>query len=155
MAWQDDVRAIVRSLIYDMDTPYTYSDDKIDTLIIHAAALLINDIVFPVNYVVDISGETIDPEPTDQAFEVLLAYKTACLLARAELKVYSLRGIMVKDGPSQIDLRESSKYMSELFKNLCDKYDELKMAYLVNNSPGQAITGPIVYDWLPIIHGNM
>ncbi len=101
MAYLDDMMLVTRSLIYDLDTPYTYSDTKVKQLMFSAAKLLSFEIDLS-DYTIDINGQTIVPDPTNN-IQSLICLKTACMLANAESKVYTMDSIVIKDGPSTID----------------------------------------------------
>ena len=74
---------------------------------------------------------------------MLTVYKSACILIGSEVKTESANAISIKDGPSAIDLRGVANSLHVLYKDLCQRYDELLKAYQYNNTlVGQAILGP-------------
>lgn len=144
MAYLDDTRLLIRSVIFDMTTPYTYSDDKLNELIIASAKLIQFEIASLSDYVISINDQTIVPDPSDN-FIALLVLKTACLIANAESKTYSLGALVVKDGPSTISSTEAAGYANERRKTICEEYLDAKIQYISGNDAfGVAIIGSIV-----------
>ena len=135
MTWEIEIVEQVRVLINDLaDTP-TYTDARIERVIIIAANQVTQELQFERNYIVDISDADIVPDPTDSdpkdyTFMNLIALKAACLIMGGELKQYSLiGGISVKDGPSSIDTGNLFKNLSELSKQICGDYAAEKTRY--------------------------
>jgi len=153
MAYLNDIITMVRSVIYDITEPYTYSDTNLQTLVITTARLLIFELDFDTDYTIDISGQTISPDPSeDYDFISLLVLKMSCLIAGAESKVYGLGAISVKDGPSSIDTSGSVKTAHDRMVFLCNKYEQTKMQYMSGKGAGKAIIGSIVENRL---YGNI
>lgn len=153
--WKNDTRALVRSLIYDISEPYTYPDSDLNTLILHAAKILCNEVNFQYN--ISLSTGQADPSPDDDSdFIVLCSYKTVCMIAAAEVKTYALdNGISVKDGPSSIDFSNAGSAAQKRYQDFCEQYEEKRMQYLTGNSPGKIISGPIVNENCHYYKGNM
>ena len=69
--------------------------------------------------------------------------ETAEAFLGSEVKTESANAISIKDGPSAIDLRGVTANLTNLYKDLCAKYEELLSTYQYNNTlVGQAILGP-------------
>lgn len=150
MSWQGQISTIVRHLINDVDhSSYKYSDKRIETSILVASYLVTNDASFPNNYDINVEQCLLSPDPTDQetkddAFVVLAAMKTACIIVGSEIKSEASNAISVRDGVSSIDLRGVASTLAILYKDLCDKYEKLLHDYKEDDRAlaGQSILGP-------------
>lgn len=152
--WKNDCRVILRSIIFDMTEPYTYEDSKLNTLLVHAAKILCNEV--PLNYNVNISTGDVSPDPSDDNnFIVLLCYKTACMIAAAEVKTYAMGSIVVRDQFSSIDMTQQGVHAQKRYENLCEQYDDLRMQYLIGNNLGKVVSGPNFFENLPYYRGNI
>lgn len=145
--WIKDIRLLVRSIINDVIEPYEYDDSKINTLIIHAAKIMVNELVLP--YEINLCNNTITPDPScDNNFIVLCAYKTSCMFAAAELKAISMNSMSVRDGPSSIDFGPMTTEARKRYEDICDQYEQKKLQFLINNNTGSVISGPIHVEGL-------
>lgn len=149
MAWQDQMTIILRSLINDLDdSPYTYADARLQTILLVSARLMLINVDFANSYTVDVTNATLTPDPTDpatqdDAFVVLTSLRAACIILGNEIKAESGNAISIKDGPSAIDLRGVTGTLTTLYKDLSSRYEELLLEYRAGNSvAGQAILGP-------------
>lgn len=144
MAWADVMIPIVRGLVFDLETPYTYSDARLTTLIVTAAALVVSTVDFGTSYTVDTANETIVPDPSaDDDFVALVSLKAACIISQGEARDAARKAISVKDGPSFIDTKDRAKHLYELAKDVCEKYQKAEIAYKVGDgSIGRAIVSP-------------
>lgn len=156
MSWQTSIRSLVRVLVNDLDTPYTYSDARIDTFAVTAAYMMLTEASFAYAYTVNISAETISPDPSaDEDFLTLSALYASYLIVRNEAKAWSLRSIRVEDGPSRIDVGKVYDNLTKLADQLFKQYNDALISYMAGNSiAGQAITGPDVVNFLDIRMGN-
>lgn len=148
MAWQTELVRMVRGLINDLDSPYTYSDDRIQEVILISSQLILLDLDFANTYTVDLDQVILSPDPTtptkDNAFINLVSLKSACMVDQWKLRGDSRRAIKVVDGKSSIDLTGILTAQRMLFGvGACKAFDEAKTEYLLGESnPGQAILGP-------------
>lgn len=144
MNWKNHASVMVRHLINDVDeTSYKYSQSRLETTLIVAAHLVVQEIDFADTYIVNVVEESIIPDPTTNSqFMNLLVLKTACIILGSEVKVESANSISIKDGPSAIDLRGVSATLLTLYKDLCDKYDTAVNDYGFSGSNGKIIIGP-------------
>tara|TARA_Y100001936_G_scaffold164608_1_gene160726 strand:+ start:234 stop:749 length:516 start_codon:yes stop_codon:yes gene_type:complete len=145
MAWTTDLLLFVRTLIGDLDSS-KYTDARLEQIIV-VGAYNVNDATdFDYTYTVDIAAKTISPDPVDNKdtdFTVLTAYKSACIIVGSEVKTEAANSLSLRDGPSAIDLRGVATTLNALYKDLCQKYEELLDAYKAGNRIyGQAILGP-------------
>jgi len=145
MAWKTDLVLMLRSLVGDLDMT-TYTDERLKQIIVAGAYNVANDADFTETYVIDITAVSISPDPVDKKdtdFSCLTVFKSACILMGSEAKTQSTNAISIKDGPSSIDLRAVSKNYYILYKDFCEKYEEILKTYQYNNTlVGQVILGP-------------
>lgn len=149
MSWEGQMGTIVRHLIDDIDPDnYTYSDHRVETTILVAAQLSQMNVDYAQKYDVNVESCTLTPDPTDpknedEAFITLVSLKAACVILGGEYKKAAGCAISVKDGPSAIDKRGIPASLAMLYKDICDKYEQLVLEYRAGNSiAGTAILGP-------------
>lgn len=137
MAWQDEIMVIVRELLGDVETPYTFSDSRMEQVIVVGAQFVNSEIEFDVTYTIDVDATTISPDPTssrDDLFISLVSLKTACILSRALLRTTaSSEGVRIKDGMGEIDVKGRFAAANEMAKSFCDAYQKAKMEYMAGN----------------------
>jgi len=149
MAWQNEMVRIVRHLINDLDSSnYTFTDDRLEESVLVASQLLLKEVDFDNVYTIDTDALDMSPDPTtletkDDAFINLACLKATCIILGSEVRTNSLNAIVVKDGPSSIDMRGISAGLHMLYRDMCDKYDHYIMQWKAGNSiAGQAILSP-------------
>ena len=149
MSWQGQMCTIVRHLINDVDpAAYTFTPSRIETTILVASQLLIMNVDFNNTYTINIEGNTLSPDPTDDGtkddpFITLASLRAACIILGSEIRKESGNAISIKDGPSAIDLRGVTQTLTVLYKDLCEKYEQALVEYRAGNSvTGQSILGP-------------
>ena len=149
MAWQNEMVRIVRHLINDLDSSnYTFTDDRLEESALVAAQLLLKEVDFDNTYTVDTDALDMSPDPTtlatkEDAFINLVCLKSACVILGSEVRTNSLNAIVVKDGPSSIDMRGIAAGLNNIYKDMCAKYDHYVMQWKAGNSiAGQAILSP-------------
>ena len=149
MSWQGQISTMVRHIISDVDpTNYKYSPHRIETTILVAAHFLAVETALKQPFNINVEQCRLSPDPTDEAtrdddFISLVTLKTACIILGSEVKAESGNAIAIKDGPSSIDLRGVSGTLVTLYKDICQKYEQMLMDYKAGNSlAGQAILGP-------------
>lgn len=132
---------VLRSIIGDdSDTP-TYSDARLQTALVIAAQVVLMEVSFSNSYEVDIINETISPDPTDSTtrdnpFITLITTKAACRLSRGESKISSGQAIRVKDGSSEVDLKDAAKYKQAVADSFCKEYQDMKFEYETTGNTG-------------------
>lgn len=148
MAWNEEIIPLTRGLIgdIDLDTP-TYSDSTIQQYIIYAAHFILSELDFPTPYVVDMSQQTIMPDPTtptrDTSFINVVALKAALFVLNGEIKAATSQAVRITDGPSSIDMTAIYKAKLELLKQLQINLDQIVLAISIGDfSAGQAILSP-------------
>jgi len=149
MSWQGQMSTIVRHLVNDLDpATYKYSDNRIETSILVASQLMIMNVDFNNVYDINVESCLLSPDPTDQEtkdnpFITLSSLRAACIIIGSEIRSESGNAISIKDGPSAIDLRGVTQTLTVLYKDLCQKYENLLLEYRAGSSvAGHAILGP-------------
>ena len=146
MAWTRDMVKIVRGLINDLTVPYSYMDVRLQELICVGAVLTMQEVDFAHAYVVDLSANTITPDPTnvnDADFQALVSLRTACLISQCEYRDSAKKAIAVKDGPAHVDTKDRAKHLGDLSEGACTAYQQAKGNFNTGDgSLGRAIVGP-------------
>ena len=150
MSWQGQMTTVVRHLVNDTDsTNYKFTDNRLETSILVAAQLVISETDFNNSYDINVAGCRLSPDPTDSGtkdndFIALVCLKTACIILGGDIRSESGNAISITDGPSAIDLRGVTQTLAVLYKDMCEKYDNMLFAYESGESSvnGQAILGP-------------
>jgi hypothetical protein len=142
--WQSIIIPIVRGLIFDVSNPYRYSEARLEELILVSSILVFQDVDFQTSYTVNLSCNTITPDPSDDHdFVAIVALRTACMISQGEHRNAARQALSVKDGPSAIDTRDSATHYGGLAKNACDAYEKSKLSYQIGDgSVGRAIVSP-------------
>jgi hypothetical protein len=149
MAWQGQISTMVRHIINDVDPAnYKYTPRRLETTILVAAHLLTTEVDLKNDYQINVEQCHLDPDPTesdtrDNDFLSLVAIKASCIILGSEVKAESGNAISIKDGPSSIDLRGVSGTLVALYKDICQKYEQMLLDYQAGNSiAGHAVLGP-------------
>jgi hypothetical protein len=121
MSFESDVLLMVRHLIDDIecDPAYTYSDDRLLSLIFVSASLVNMDLGG--SYTINLSGQSISPTP-DADFNNLVALKAACRLLSAIAISYARNDFKVQDGPSIVDIKGISDKLKDSSRLFCEDY---------------------------------
>jgi len=156
MPWKIDLVLMLRSIIGDLDKA-KFTDERIKQILVVGAYNVLNDADFSETYTVNVAAVSISPDPItekDTDFSTLTVYKSACILLGSEVKTEAANAISIKDGPSAIDLRGVTANLTNLYNDLCAKYDALLKTYQYNNTlVGQAILGPYSPGSM-VVNGN-
>lgn len=147
--WTDIFPIVIRQLINDTASPYRYSDSRLEDLTIVSAVFVIRDVEFSTSYTIDINNSTITPDPSsDNDFIALVSLRVACMILSGEFTTASDKGIIVKDGPSMIDMSKMIDAKKQLAETACKNYDKARTNYVYGDgSFGRAIVTPFrIYD---------
>lgn len=145
MSWQATMRTIVRHLVDDSVSPYTFSDSRLEEAIVVSAQLLVLDTDFGQVYTVNIPATGITPDPVDSvdnSFVNLVSLKAGCLVLGSKIQTESANSISVTDGPSQINMGGNLAGYKMVYEDLCSRYDESKLNYQAGGRAGTVILGP-------------
>lgn len=164
MTWQTVLTPMLRGYIGDIDTPQTYTDFKLQTLLLYAAQTVNTEVGFGApltigiltGYQIDVNASSIYPDPTismsggyDNGFLNLTVLQAACLLTRSEMRPAAITALSVKDGISNLDLRDVFKAKQALAKQFCEDYVAARDQYRYNTlATGKATLGPFSSEFL-------
>jgi len=154
MAWDTVLVNMLRIIIDDFDegSP-TYSDDRLQQILVVAAQYVNQEISFDTSYTVNINSPNISPDPTssssrDDAFANFVVLKAACIINQSALRAAAISsGVKAKCGPVEIQTAANSSAGYELLirEGPCKTYNTLKWEYEVGNANGiHAIFSPFV-----------
>lgn len=145
--WDVDLVTMLRVLIGDLLSPQKNTDAYLKKILITAGILVSNEIDLSNDYVFDITGVTIVPDPitlSDIQAQALLPLKSACLLNQSNFQLALGQGIRVRDGDSQIDTSVSFGGYSDILKlGPCKSYELLvnKLNASASSLVGGAVLG--------------
>jgi hypothetical protein len=142
----DEILIILRALSNTLE-----SDNSLMNLIITSSIIVKREFTFDVDYLINITNQTITPDPTDNGFILLVAYKAAILLLQTEIRSYSYQSVKIVDGPSTIDLSGRSKDLKVLLDSIIADYNNIKKDYLLNQeggSFGYAVLTPTTVEYI-------
>lgn len=148
MAWDEEMNIITRALINDIDAS-KFTDDRLNQAILVATRFVLAEVSFPIDYVIDVVNETMIPDPTSAAYRDeniinLATVKAACIIDRGSAAEASGQAIRVRDGQSEVDLRDAFKAKLDLIKlGWCAVYIDMKTEYAYART-GQVIGAAVM-----------
>lgn len=147
MTWQEVSVFLLRSLIGDDVAPYQYSDARLSSFMLSAAYFVSKEINLLYDYTVDITNETITPDPLDDKTMInLMVLKAWCLLSRSDYSINAPNAVAIKDGPSSIDAKATVEAKKVIMKDACQAFDDAVDDFYIGNArAGEAIIGPHRY----------
>lgn len=150
MAWQEQLTIIVRTLVNDLDSPYEFSDSRIEQILTVAGKYVQFDVNLDYQYAIDVINQTISPDPTenkDDIFVSLICLKAACIIDQGTFRTKAaLEGIRTALGPSLLSVNGNlSGFKSIIQHGACGLYDELTSHWDVKNASAvRAVLSPFV-----------
>lgn len=136
MSWKNDMVTILRVIISDLDSDnYTYTDSRLEQIIVVAAHYVKNEINFSTNYTIGIGTPSISPDPTtnnDEVFVNLVLLRAACLTDWSTYRTEALRnGLEAKLGPAELKVKGDrlDGFKTLITDGPCAAYQQLKMQY--------------------------
>lgn len=150
MAWQDEMVITTRVLINDLDTPYEFSDARIEQVLVVAGKYVQFDVNLDHLYTIDVITPNITPDPTvdnDSIFISLCCLKAACIIDQGTFRTKAaLEGIRTSLGPASLSFGGSiSGYKDIIAHGACALYDELTSHWDVKNATAwAAVLSPFV-----------
>lgn len=150
MAWQDTLTIIVRTLVNDLDAPYSFSDARIEQILTVSGKYVQFDVNLDYAYVIDVVNNTITPDPTsvnDDIFISLTCLKAACIIDQSNLRTKAaLEGIRTALGSANISIAGSLNGWDLIIdKGACAMYEELTAHWDVKNATAvRAVLSPFV-----------
>lgn len=141
MSWQIEIPIIVRSLINDLSDQPTYSDERVQQLIVVAAQYVTREVNLANTYIIDIANPNISPDPTtmqakDVDFIGFVALKASCLLDHSSLRTKAaMEGIRASLGSANLSVGGSLRgYETIINQGPCALYQELRSQYEFGNA---------------------
>jgi hypothetical protein len=141
MSWQAEIPTIIRSIINDLDyTNLSYSDERLQQLIIVAAQYVQREVELPNRYNLNILVPEITPDPTllevkDDDFISFIVLKSVCLLDQSALRTRAaLEGVRANLGPAGLSVTAGSSLQFLTTNGPCKTYNDLRLEYAVGNT---------------------
>lgn len=151
MAFLDTGIIVLRVLISDLDSPPTYSDARLEQTLIISAQFVQEDMNID-TYTIDISGEAINPDPTetstkDDTFFNLVVLRAACFVDYSTFRTKAAaEGVRATLGPSNISISGNLKGYQVLLEaagSPCKLYEAMLKDYLFGSGVSvRAILSP-------------
>lgn len=152
MSWILEIPIIVRTWINDWEDVPTYSDDRLQQVIVVAGQYVTREINLDTQYSCDVINLTITPDPSlaqsrDEAFISFTSLKAACMLDQSTFRTKAAtEGIRAGLGAANIAVGGNLKgYQTILETGPCKMYEKLRMEYEIGNANGiKAVLSPFV-----------
>lgn len=150
--WSPECVEILRNLINDVSDTPTYTNDRLERLLIVAALQVSREVDFIYNYTINVSEVLISPDPSDpnsrdNAFLNLVCLKAAVVLLDSELRYYAISSLRITDGPSSIDSSSRATFVKIAANNMQDRYVQMKLLHQAGQA-GVAIMTPTTVPYL-------
>ena len=152
MAINSDMVTVLRVLINDTESPNTYSDGRLEKMLVVAARYTDMEIDFDRDYTIDIGTPDISPDPMasgaagdDEIFANFVILKAACVADQSPFRTKALmEGVKAKIGPAVLETMGHSKAFLELINNgPCAAYAALKWEHELGGAQAcKAILSP-------------
>ena len=154
MAWENELVAITRVLINDLDSTPTFTDNRLRDTIATSALLVAQEIDLGQTYTISVSPSgNIDPDPTltdtkDDIAVVLFPLKAACIIDQNRLQGAAGNAIRIRDGDSEIDLSVGFRGFRDILEfGPCHSYEVLLKDIETSRAfIGEGILGPFSSD---------
>lgn len=150
MAWQDEMVITTRVLINDLNTPYEFSDSRIEQILVVAGKYVQFDVELDNPYEIDVINQDINPDPTinyDRIFISFTCLKAACIIDQGNLRTKAaLEGIRTSLGSASLSFGGSlAGWQAIIDHGACSMYDELTSHWDVKNANAwAAVLSPFV-----------
>ena len=150
MAWQPTLTLIVRNLINDVNTPYEFSDSRIEQVLVVAGQYVQFDVNLSIRYEIDVINKTFNPDPVvgkDDIFNSIVCLKAACIIDQGTFRTKAaLEGISTKLGPAVLNLSGTLQGWKSIIEHgACALYDQLTEHWDVQNATAwAAVLSPFV-----------
>lgn len=130
--WHTECVEGVRVLINDFSDTPTYTDSRLQRLIVVAALQITQELTFDTNYTIDISLNKIEPDPAaeatrDPSFINLVCMKAAAIVLNSEVRYYAVNSLRVQDGPSSIDSTTRAGFIKDAARILNEQFEKAKL----------------------------
>lgn len=147
MAWDNDMIAVLRTLLQDTAAAPKYDDGSLATMVLVATLSLGVEYEFASGYAADISNGTLSPDPTlpatrDNGFVSACCLRAARDLIDAELRDLARQGIDIQDGKSRISLKRDPAALKLMRDSYNERYEKAVYALHSGIGFGEAIVSP-------------
>jgi hypothetical protein len=134
MAWQDEAIQTLRILINDLGEEATYTDGRLEQVLLVAAKMVKSEFVLATTYTISVSEVSISPDPIDElddAFMNFMVLKAACIIDQSTFRTKALAaGIVAKCGPAMLDTVGHLDGFKQLLEiGPCASYEALKLQW--------------------------
>ena len=135
MSWKTIGRTMLRTMLNDPSSS-TYTDSRLNSLLSTSAYFLPVEVNFATDYTVDVTLETVTPDPATVSldgidFISLVVLKAACMADTGNFRTRALlQGVTARLGPASLQTSSYGVQLGALL-NLgpCQTYEELKNEY--------------------------
>lgn len=133
--WQTELIELVRGLIFDLGDSPDFTDEQLTRVIMVSASLVSKSANFTNNFKVDISEQTISPDPSasdtkDVDFLNLTALRAACMLDIGKARIESANSISIKDDKNSVNMSNlGNNYLRILELGYCKIYEQSVREY--------------------------
>lgn len=139
MAWQDDMIIMLRVLVSDLSSTPTYSDGRLEQVLVVAGQYVNQELDFDNTYTVTISPPAFSPDPVgigDDAFVNFTVLKAACLTDQSTFRTRAFAaGVKARCGPAVLDtMRHLDGFTTLLKMGPCAAYETLKNNWVFGNA---------------------
>lgn len=135
-SWQNTSLLMLRTMLNDAGCgESTYSNNRLEDLLITAAYIIPIDVNFNTTYTVDVEAYTITPDPIAQTdgkdFISFMVLKAACIADEGNFRTAALlQGVSARCGPAAIQTSSYGSYLKELLTaGPCKSYQTLTDQY--------------------------
>lgn len=135
-SWKNTATIMLRTMLNDAGCgERTYSNQRLEELLITAAYFLPIDINFSSNYIVNVETVSIAPDPISQTdgpeFINFMVLRASCLTDEGNFRNSALlQGVQARCGPAVLNTSSYGQYLKELLTNgPCKVYEDLKNEY--------------------------
>lgn len=138
--WQTELIELVRALIFDLSDSPDYTDSELTRVIIAAALNVRASAQFVYNYTIDVSEQSITPDPSatatkDNSFLNLIALRAACFLGISKSRIQIAQAVAVRDDKNLYDFRDVAKHAIVMAtKGYCEEYKAALNKYQIDYS---------------------
>jgi hypothetical protein len=162
MAWDTEMVTILRVMINDLDSPYKFTDTRLKQLILSSCQIVNSDAAgyFNFEYIPDIDGLDITPDPTDRDagtrddnYVTLSLLRAACFVDNCNAREAARKGgVSIREYNTSLDttgLFRAALSLLESDKSYCAQYQESVFLHMAGESSfGKGVFGPfrLVYN---------
>lgn len=149
--WELEAIEILRNIIDDAACA-VYTDARLRRLLVVAAFQVVQEASFTQTFTVDITAQTITPDPgdtdgntRDNSLINLMCLKAACIMERGVTGTSAGKAVAGKDGFSSFDLRGVAEARLKLMQvGACKEYEKALADYQSGGSGSDIIAGAAV-----------